>query len=240
MSSKTSGGVGKRLMLSITRMAPAPPVRAMHIIESEKLFLSSRGQKIFMCLCRNPCARTGEISASLGYSKSAVVQHLSGLIRAGFVKKNVAGNKNIFSPIGMVADDDIKIIAGLADKKSREFFLAAIWKPGISFLELASGRGLPPTTAKRKVQMLAGLGLLVMIRDGRFARIYPSESLEELQKKYRQRRHIFINALVSRLGDAGLKPEIETTIGEKTVIKLRIRKRSIILAINTNPMANII
>src|SRR6266576_2818004 len=99
----------------------------------------------------------------------------------------------------------------------RAAILATVFEsPGISFQELADRVHLTRQSASKIASELSGFGLVSVAEDGRHRRAYPTDLLVRKREANRSRADAFGQALLARLADDGLAPELmsrdETTL----------------------------
>ena len=173
---------------------------------------NARRRQVFRYLCIRPCARIGDISRDLRMSPATVRWHTWDLIENRYLQSE---GLSVF-PAGLVDPRDVALFAALA-AAGRAAVLAAVSDvPGLSFQEIASRVGLTRQSVSKVASELAEFGLVRIHDDGRFRRVHPTDVLVRKRASNRGRAEAFGEALLRRLSDEGLAPELvrreETTI----------------------------
>src|SRR5207247_8530544 len=109
-------------------------------------------------------------------------------------------------PAGLIDPADVSMFAALASA-GRAAVLAAVFDvPGISFQEIAARVGLTRQSVSKVASELAEFGLVRVVDDGRFRRMYSTDLLSRKREANRGRTHVFEEAVFRRLMEAGLAP----------------------------------
>lgn len=173
---------------------------------------NARRRQVFRYLCIRPCARVGEIGRILGISHATVRWHERDLLENGYI--DMDGIRAF--PRGLVDPSDAGLFAVLAAPGRSAVLLACYAQPGVSLLELAAVVGLSRQSSSKVASELSDLGLLTLVEDGRFRRHYPTDLLSRKQAGNAPRARAFADALLRRLTEEGLAPELlrsdETTL----------------------------
>lgn len=232
--------IGKKIFASISKYpAVKPDGHAGPLRDTEKMFLSHSNQKLFMHVSNNPCTWLRRLSRETAFSPAKTDRLLGLLTRYGLVMAIRSGNRELYMLPGMVEAPDIGTVCLLNDPDARKMILLVQEKPGITCRGISSATGIPFSTVKRHVKRLCDAGLGETVRDGRSHRLFTTEKTEYLYQKYARRRHMFLNSLLSSMRNADLKVRIESTIGQKVMLQLRLGRESVSLLINTNPITKI-
>jgi len=173
---------------------------------------NARRRQVFRYLCLRPCARIGDISRDLKISPATVRWHTWDLIGNRYLQSE---GVSVF-PSGLIDPRDVPLFAALA-AAGRAATLAAVSDvPGLSFQEIASRVGLTRQSVSKVASELVEFGLVRILDDGRFRRVHATVLLARKREANRARAEAFGEALLRRLSDEGLAPELvrreETTL----------------------------
>src|SRR5207244_12193137 len=109
-------------------------------------------------------------------------------------------------PTGLIDPADVSMFAALASA-GRATVLAAVFDvPGISFQDIASRVGLTRQSVSKVASELAEFGLVRVVDDGRFRRVYSTYLLSRKRQANTGRTNVFDEAALRRLRDEGLAP----------------------------------
>src|SRR5207245_8726637 len=107
-------------------------------------------------------------------------------------------------PSGLIDPRDVPLFAALA-AAGRAAILAGVSDvPGLSFQEIASRVGLTRQSVSKVASELVEFGLVRILDDGRFRRVYPTGLLSREREANRARAQAFARARLRRLCDAGV------------------------------------
>ena len=200
-------GIGRALQQAVAQEGPGEDLA----VEGRSL-ANARRRRLFRYLCLRPCARVGDIGRDLSISQATARWHAWDLLENGYVKIEGA---RVF-PKGLIDSEDAAMFASLASTGRAAILAAAFESPGISFQELASRIHLTRQSVSRISVELEEFGLLNLVEDGRYRRVYPTDLLARKREANRARADAFGEALLRRLQEEGLSPELirrdETTL----------------------------
>jgi predicted transcriptional regulator len=173
---------------------------------------NARRRQVFRYLCLRPCARIGDMGRELSMSQANVRWHAWDLMNNGYLQSE---GTRVF-PVGLIDPDDAALFAVLASAGRGEILATAFQSPGISLQELAGRVPLTRQSASKIALELSEFGALNVTRDGRYRRVYPTNLLIQKREANRHRADAFAEALLRRLADEGLAPDLlrrdETTV----------------------------
>ena len=239
MNSRTEN-IGKKIAESIIKHKQESQAQNISkSFQTEMCYLPTKTVNIFMYLCNNPCSWTRKIAHDLKISVCSVTEHTRRLLKIGLIEKSETYGKTIYFPDGMIEKTDIEIIFSLQKRNLKNIIITVYNTPGLTYSELSILLKISLASVKRNINILLKLGLFSKIKDGRLTRIYPTKKIEDLQKRYISRIHIFLNNIIKKLKIIGLMPHIETTIGQKVMINAQMRAKKITILFNMNPLTDI-
>ncbi|HYY48727.1 MAG TPA: hypothetical protein VFA17_08615 [Thermoplasmata archaeon] len=165
---------------------------------------NARRRQVFRYLCLRPCARVGDVGRDLGMSQATVRWHAWDLVEKGYLLMDGA---RMF-PLGLIDPADAPLFSALAGIGRAAVLAAAFASPGISLHEVAERVRLTRQSVSKIALELSDFGVLAIDEDGRFRRVYPTDLLVRKREANRARAVAFGEALVRRLSEEGLSPEL--------------------------------
>jgi len=140
-------------------------------------------------------------------------------------------------PAGLIDPADVSMFAALAST-GRAAVLATVFEvPGISFQEIASRVGLTRQSVSKVASELAELGLVRLVDDGRFRRVYSTDLLSRKREASRGRTHAFEEAVLRRLMEEGLAPELVRREETRLLVRFGTGATRVLLEIPVDPYA---
>jgi len=192
-------GIGRALQKAVAREGLDEDLEG----EGRSLANAHRRQ-VFRYLCLRPCARVGDMGRDLSMSQANVRWHIWDLVENGYVQFEGA---RVF-PIGLINPEDAALFAALASAGRAGVLETVFQSPGISMQEIAERVHLTRQSASKIAAELAGFGCLTTADDGRYRRVYPTNVLVQKRDANRERAEAFSEALLRRLAEEGLAPEL--------------------------------
>src|SRR3989454_5127139 len=111
-------------------------------------------------------------------------------------------------PAGLIDPADVSMFAALA-LTGRAAVLAAVFDvPGISFQEIASRVALTRQSVSKVASEFAEFGLVRLVDDGRFRRMYSTDLLSRKREANRGRAVAFEEGILRLIMDECLAPEL--------------------------------
>jgi DNA-binding MarR family transcriptional regulator len=204
-------GLGRALQTVLAQAGPEEDIA----IEGPSL-ANARRRNLLRYLCLRPCAHVGEVARVLNLSHATIRWHERDLLENGYLELDGVWT----FPRGLIDPSDAALF-GLLAIRGRSAVLAACYaEPGISLLELADHVALTRQSGSKVTSELTDAGLLTLVEDGRFRRHYPTELLVRKREANRPRARAFADALVHRLGQEGLAPEVLRTEETRLLVRL--------------------
>ena len=165
---------------------------------------NARRRQVFRYLCMRPCARVGEIGRVLVLSHATVRWHERNLLETGYLEVDGA----LAFPSGLIDPADAELFHLLTTPARDAVLRACVDDPGVSFQEIGVRVGLTRQSASKIAAELSDAGLVALVEDGRYRRMYPSDALEAKRERNRARIAAFVDRFLRRLADDGLSPEL--------------------------------
>lgn len=202
--------------------------------ETQGLSLANaRRRQVFRYLCLRPCARVGDVGRDLSMSQATVRWHAWDLVEKGFLQ---AEGTRVF-PVGLIDAADAALFSALAGTGRAAVLAASFASPGISLQELSERVHVTRQSVSKIATELSGFGVLTSDEDGRFRRIYPTDLLVRKREANAARARAFGEALVRRLSDEGLSPELLRKDERTLLLRLGAGPRRVLLEVPIDPYA---
>jgi len=194
---------------------------------------NARRRQVFRYFCLRPCARIGDISRELKMSPATVRWHTWDLTDNRYLQSE---GVSLF-PAGLIDLGDVSLFASLATA-GRAAVLASVFDvPGISFQEIASRVGLTRQSVSKVASEFAEFGLVRLVDDGRFRRVYSTDLLSRKREANRRRADAFEEALVRRLTEEGLAPELVRREETRLLVRFGTGVTRVLLEVPLDPYA---
>ena len=221
-------GMGRALQRAVSREG------AEIDLEGEgRSLANARRRQVFRYFCLRPCARVGDISRELKMSPATVRWHTWDLTENRYLRSE---GVSLF-PAGLIDLADVSMFATLASA-GRAAVLAAVFDvPGISFQEVASRVGLTRQSVSKVASELAEYGLVRFVDDGRFRRGYSTDLLSRKREANRGRADAFEDAILRRLMEEGLAPELVRREETRLLIRFGTGAKRVLLEVPLDPYA---
>jgi DNA-binding transcriptional ArsR family regulator len=192
---------------------------------------NARRRQVFRYLCLRPCARIGDVGRDLAMSQATVRWHAWDLLEKGYL---LMEGTRMF-PLGLIDPADAPLFAALAGIGRAAVLASAFASPGISLHEVAERVHLTRQSVSKIAIELSEFGVLAIDEDGRFRRVYPTDLLVRKREANRGRAVAFGEALLRRLSEEGLAPELlrkdETTL----LLRFGAGPRRVLLEVPVDP-----
>ncbi len=221
-------GLGRALQRAVTREGAE-----IDLDGEGRSLANARRRQVFRYLCLRPCARIGEISRELKMSPATVRWHMWDLTENRYLQSE---GMSLF-PAGLIDLADVSMFAALAPA-GRAAVLAAVFDvPGISFQEIASRVGLTRQSVSKVASEFAEFGLVRLVDDGRFRRMYPTDLLARKRDANRGRADAFEEAILRRLMEEGLAPELVRREETRLLVRFGTGAKRVLLEVPVDPYA---
>jgi len=221
-------GIGRAMQKAVAREGLDVDLDA-----SGRSLANARRRQVFRYLCLRPCARIGDVGRDLLMSQATVRWHAWDLVENRYLQ---AEGTRVF-PLGLIEPADAALFAAIASKGRAAVLAAAFESPGISLLEIAKRVALTRQSVSKIATELSEFGLVRLADDGRYRRLYPTDLLVRKREANRSRAAAFSEALLRRMAEEGLSPELmrkdETTLS----IRFGDGHRRVLLEIPLDPYA---
>src|SRR3989449_7431875 len=109
--------------------------------------------------------------------------------------------------------------------------------PGFSFEEMAWGVGPPRQSVSKVASEFAEFGLVRLVDDGRFRRMYPTDLLARKRDANRGRADAFEEAILRRLMEEGLAPELVRREETRLLVRFGTGAKRVLLEVPVDPYA---
>ena len=221
-------GLGRALQRAVSREG------ADVDLEGEgRSLANARRRQVFRYFCLRPCARIGDISRALKMSQATVRWHAWDLTENRYL---ISEGVSIF-PAGLIDPGDVSLFGALATTGRAAVLAAAFDVPGISFQDVAPRVGLTRQSVSKVASELAEFGLVRLVDDGRFRRLYATDLLARRREANRDRAVAFEEALLRRLTDEGLAPELVRREETRLLLRFGTGAKRVLLEVPLDPYA---
>jgi hypothetical protein len=189
----------------------------------ESILMSPTRQRIFEHLCHYPASRLRPIARSLEMNATGVQFHLRKMTQHQYLTTGDVGGSSVYLPSDLrPADEDIPVLAMLAEESGREMLKTIVEKPGMTSAELAPEIGRSVAAVRKLSLRMESRDLVAVIVDGRHNRLFPGEGLPKLERRTRQMLRGMKSRLMRRLARDRLNPEVELDARRENTIMLRV------------------
>lgn len=219
-------GLGRALETVLAQEGPGEDLE----VEGPSL-ANARRRQLFRYLCLRPCARVGEMGRVLGMSHATVRWHERVLLENGYLEMD---GSHVF-PRGLIDPEDAGLFGLLATPGRSMVLMACFTDPGLSLLELAAEVGLTRQSTSKIASELSDCGLVTLVEDGRFRRHYPTDSLARKRETNRPRAKAFADALLRRLEEEGLTPELLRSDEGVALLRFGSSSKHVVLDVPVDP-----
>ena len=221
-------GIGRALQKAVSREALDEDLEA-----HGRSLANARRRQVFRYLCLRPCARIGDMSRDLQMSQATVRWHTWDLLENRYLQ---AEGSRMF-PAGLIEAEDAALFAALACAGRSPVLTAAFGSPGIALQELAERIHLTRQSVSKIATELSGFGLLTLDADGRHRRVYPTDLVARKREANRARAGAFADAVVRRLTEEALSPELLRQDERTLLLRFGVGPRRVLLEIPLDPYA---
>jgi DNA-binding transcriptional ArsR family regulator len=164
--------------------------------------------KVLSYLSFHPCSIKSQLVSALSISMASVDWHVRKLGKCDLISQKQGVGRQVYSPVGMLRDDEIRIFSMLASEFSRSLFAELSRNEGISQEELATSLDVSRQSLGRWLKELQEIGALHSVKDGRRVRYYPSDLIPKGADAYFSRRKAFLDGTIARLTAQGMRPKV--------------------------------
>jgi len=221
-------GLGRALQQAVSRDGLEADLDA-----GGRSLANGRRRQVFRYLCLRPCARVGDVGRDLSISQATVRWHTWDLVENEYLQIEGA---RVF-PSGLIEPTDAALFVALASTGRADILSAAFDVPGISLQELAARVRLSRQSVSKIATELADFGLVRLIEDGRYRRVHPTDLLVRKREANHARADAFGEALLRRLADEGLAPELLRRDETALLLRFGAGGRRVVLEVPLDPYA---
>lgn len=191
--------MGKALL---TAMREGPPERRE--VASEAALLAPQRGRLLQFYCLHPLASIAEAARATEMADGTVRWHASRLVDSGWLE--------IHGPTyyvkGLVDPADVPVFEVLGGPSACRLLASVFERPGQSVSDLARSARVSRQAASGLVDDLRAAGVLSVVEDGAFVRLYPTRLLAERRDANAARAAAFCQDVLRRLAADGLAPEV--------------------------------
>jgi len=229
-----SKGFAKAFKRDIAREAEVASEKWEGSRDTSTLMNTTR-QDLFVYLSRHPCSNLTCMARAVKLSVPTVKWHVERMNRSGFVRSFRFGNKFVFAPEWMVADEDIIALGLLNTPKARRIFIEVQESPGSSQKDISETLSVSHQTVISFTGRLIDEGLLRSVVDGRFIRYFPTDALEKSRSRYFTRMKGFREELIRALKKDGIRPKVLRSTDRYIVMEVAQGRDRGSIRVHTDP-----
>ncbi len=227
-----SKGVGKALASAIKD----EDVQASVKKSSKHIFLNSHRREIYSALTLTPCIGISQLASRTGIAQNTVGWHLESLIKAGFIAEHRVGSRRIFSPQGLITQDEFEFFYVLNLPRLVEILFKVIGGKGMSQAEVSKLTGYSRQTVAKALGELENAGLVTRVADGNNIRYYSTTLLPDRAEEFYQHSKDFSEHIIKKLGHQGGKgPEIVKKGLDRIIIEVGFASGRFTIEVGINP-----
>lgn len=219
-------GVGRALQEALAHEGPGEDLD----VEGPSL-ANARRRQVFQYLCMRPCARVGDMCRSLALSQATVRWHERNLLENGYLELEA----NRMFPQGLIDPSDAPLFVLLTAPGRAAILGAAFDDSGISLQEVGACVGMTRQSASKIAAELSEAGLASIVEDGRFRRVYPTDGLRAKREANRGRTQAFVDRLLRRLEDEGLRSELLRKDEAIALVRFGLGSRYVVMDVSIDP-----
>ncbi|RLF02975.1 MAG: hypothetical protein DRJ64_08770, partial [Thermoprotei archaeon] len=173
-------------------------------------FAHPHRRRIFETVTSSPCLGLRELARMTGLSAPTVKWHLRVLHDAGYVELTSVGSRKVYYPRHMLEPEDA--LAVRLAVTARDVLRQVRDSPGLMARDISWNGDL-----RRLLRTMVSLGLLEVVRDGRYSRYYLGK---RITAHPRENVRFFKKSLLTRMHGEGLKPRITRVTKNRIYITL--------------------
>ncbi len=191
--------MGKALLTAI-RQEPSEEKETA----SRAALLSLQRCRLFQFFCLHPLASIADAARATDMADGTVRWHGSRLVESGWLELR----ESTYYPSGLVDSADLPVFGVLGPSGARRALSCVFDTPGQSVSELARTSRQSRQAASGLVDDLRTVGLVSVVEDGAFTRLYPTRLLADRREAHAPRAAAFCQEVLRRLTADGLAPEV--------------------------------
>jgi len=227
-----SKGLGKALASAIKD----DDVQAATKKSSRHIFLNLHRRNIYSALTLTPCIGISQLASKTGIAQNTVEWHLESLVKSGYIAENHIGRRRVFSPQGLISNDDFKFFYILNSPRFVDILFKIIEENGMSQAEIAELTGHSRQTVAKALGVLENIDLVTKVTDGNSIRYYSTTLLPDKAEDFYKHSKDFSDHIIKKLGHQGGKePEIVKKGLDRIIIEVGFASGRFTIEVGINP-----
>jgi predicted transcriptional regulator len=210
------------------------------VLGEKSLLMNPVRQNIFKYLCEFPCSSLSTIASDFKISVASMSWHLNLLFERKIILKKKIGGQRIFYPQNIIDPNTIPVLFLLANPKIHDLFIKIRELPGISQKELGEELGMSHQSINTFTNRLKTENLISVVRDGKFARYYPTNRLTDLEISQRKNLKEFRKWVIKVLKFDGVNPKLIRVTDQMLFLQITMGTSVESIKLSVNPFNSII
>ncbi|MCK4717570.1 MAG: hypothetical protein KAT70_02785 [Thermoplasmata archaeon] len=164
--------------------------------------------KVLEAVFSRPGLSINGIALLSRYSWDRARKTVERALERGYILEIMGCSSAGFVPVQRVSEQYRPTLVAVADGRTGSLLEVVISHPGIGLEEaLRSAHG----AGKSRLSTLEHVGLVSMVKDGKFKRLYPAETYRSVNSDLEQWESSLSRDVMARLSNDGYDPTLETT-----------------------------
>ena len=203
----------------------------------ESVLMNPNRQRIFEFLGFYPCYSLTQAAGALGTSGPTAQWHAAKLARARYLRSIPTGRAQLYYPTALALEPrDIAILTAVNGLGGARLLALVVAHPGLTLRQLADAAGLGIGAARLQALRLVSADLAVVVTDGRYRRLYPSETILHLERGARRKLRAFRQRLLKRLEHEKMRPTLRPTLTREQEVEVHVGERTYVLRLPTTSL----
>ncbi len=210
------------------------------VLGGRSLLMNRTRQNIFRYLCEYPCSTLSTVAKDFELSPASISWHLNLLLDRHLISDSKVGGQRVFYPNNMIDESVIPILALLAKPKIQTIFIKIGNIPGIKQKELCEALSFGHQSINTFTNQLEDMKLITIVRDGKFRRYYPTDTLDQLKVLHRKILKEFRTWVIKSFKTDGVNPKIIRVTDRVLFLQITSGTSVGSLRLSVNPFGSII
>lgn len=206
----------------------------------KSLFMNQTRQRIFRYLCEFPCSSLSTIARDIQLSVPSTSWHLKLMEERRLIYRETIGNQIVFFPGEMIEGSLIPILSLLTNLKTNEIFIEILRSPGIKQNELTERLGVSHQSINTFTNRMENVGLISIVKDGKFTRYYPTKKINQLEIKQRKKLKGFREWIIKELKYDGVNPKLLRVTDRELTFQITSGRSLKSIKLSVNPFVSVI
>ena len=150
----------------------------------------------------------------------SIEYHLKKMLKEHLIETKRIGKKTVYFPQEMVAEEDIRLLALIHDRKAKMILAAVLQSPCLMQKEISAMLKLKRQTVRWYISRLKEAGLVDIVEDGVCRRYSPTRLLESKSELYKKRLKGFKDHVINNLIMDGMNPRVVKSTPDQLVVQI--------------------